>query len=518
MSMADVDLAVIGSGFGGSLMSLIAHRLGRSVILLERGQHPRFAIGESSTPLANLLLEELATRYDLPRVRPLSKWGSWQRTYPNVACGLKRGFTFLHHTAGERFERDPSRHNQLLMAGSPTDEIADTHWYRPHFDEFLVREAQTAGVEYVDRWNLVDISVGDRSVQLHGQRLGQDLSVRARFVLDASGPRGALHRALALPETSWDHLPGTQALFSHFRGVPRLEDLGVMPPGEPPPYPVDDAAVHHVFAGGWVWVLRFNNGLTSAGVAVEDALAEPLKLSEGQPAWERLLVSYPTLLEQFAGASAELPFTHMPRLSFRSGRMSGENWALLPSAAGFLDPLFSTGFTLTLLGVARFGEAIDRGWGTGRFQEEVREYARRSTLEMLAAERLIAALYASMPDFGQFVSISLLYFAAVSFAEISARLGRRPAAGSFLLHDHPHFGPRAQACCEAVLRGPFRRANPEAGGRLREAVLEAIAPIDIIGLSDQSRRQWYAARNDDLLAACGKIGVGLGEMAAFLRR
>jgi len=61
----DFDIAVAGSGFGGALMAMIARRLGRSVILLERRRHPRFAIGESSTPLANLLLEELAWRYEL---------------------------------------------------------------------------------------------------------------------------------------------------------------------------------------------------------------------------------------------------------------------------------------------------------------------------------------------------------------------------------------------------------------------------------------------------------------------
>src|SRR5438445_839071 len=71
---ADFDIAVIGSGFGGSLLAMIARRLGRSVALLERDRHPRFAIGESSTPLANLILEELARRYDLPQVAPLAKW------------------------------------------------------------------------------------------------------------------------------------------------------------------------------------------------------------------------------------------------------------------------------------------------------------------------------------------------------------------------------------------------------------------------------------------------------------
>ena len=68
----DIDLAIVGSGFGGSILAMIARRLGYRVMLLERGRHPRFAIGESASPLAGVLIEQLADRYDLPRLRPLS--------------------------------------------------------------------------------------------------------------------------------------------------------------------------------------------------------------------------------------------------------------------------------------------------------------------------------------------------------------------------------------------------------------------------------------------------------------
>src|SRR3989442_2092421 len=131
---ADFDIAVVGSGFGGSLTAMIARRLGRSVILFERGRHPRCVIGESSTPLANLLLEELAKRYDLPRLLPLTKWGSWQSTYPHIGCGLKRGFSFYHHRAGVPFSAAPDHSDQLLVPASPADHIGDTHWDLPHFD------------------------------------------------------------------------------------------------------------------------------------------------------------------------------------------------------------------------------------------------------------------------------------------------------------------------------------------------------------------------------------------------
>ena len=109
------DLAILGGGFGGSLLALIARQLGRSVVLLERDRHPRFAIGESSTPLTNLLLEEIARRHDLPELLPLTKWGAWQSAHPKVGCGLKRGFTFYHHEFGQPFRDDAAHRRQLLV-------------------------------------------------------------------------------------------------------------------------------------------------------------------------------------------------------------------------------------------------------------------------------------------------------------------------------------------------------------------------------------------------------------------
>ena len=75
----DVDVAVIGAGFGGSLTALLLQRVGLKPALIERGSHPRFALGESSTPLADFVLTQLAERYDLPRIKPLANYGAWQR-------------------------------------------------------------------------------------------------------------------------------------------------------------------------------------------------------------------------------------------------------------------------------------------------------------------------------------------------------------------------------------------------------------------------------------------------------
>jgi FADH2 O2-dependent halogenase len=506
------DIAVVGSGFGGSLLAMIAHQLGRSVILLEKNRHPRFAIGESSTPLSNILLENLATRYDLPSIARLSKWGSWQQTYPDVACGLKRGFTFYHHILGKLAMTDPKHQRQLLVAASPHDRIADTHWYRAEVDHLFVKEAQTIGVQYLDEVKLQNVAESEKEIRLQGCRDNQDFSVRARFVVDATGPRGFLHRALALQESPLPGFPATQALFSHFTGVGRFAEQISDHASELPPYPVDDAAVHHIFDGGWIWVLQFNNGITSAGVAATDELASRLRLSKGPAAWQRLLNLIPTLKNQFANSQVVQPFSYMPRVSFRSSAVAGKRWALLPSAAGFVDPLLSTGFPLTLLGISRLAEIIERDWDKPDFAERLQYYASQTDNELFAAADLIAALYATMDRFPIFASLSMLYFAAASFSESARRLGKVHLARSFLLHDDPRCGRAMRRCFQLAKNACTQPEIDE----LAKEIAQTTEPINIAGLGNPQRRNWYPVDANDLLNSAAKLGSTKHEISQLL--
>lgn len=489
---ADFDVAIVGSGFSGSLLAMIARRLDLSVVLLERASHPRFAIGESSTPLANLLLEQIATNYDLPRLRPLCEWGSWQKAYPKVACGLKRGFTFYHHEFEEPWVRRDN--NELLVAASPHDQVADTHWYRGDFDHFLVREAQALGAEYRDHTQLTSASQWNGSLRLEGRAL----KVTARFVVDASGPRGFLHRALQLPTSEFPALPAIHGLYTHFSGVRRWDELY---PRTDAPYPPDDAAVHHVFPGGWIWVLRFNNGLTSAGAALMN--------SDLKGGWENLLERLPGVRMQFAEARPVMPFVDAASLPFRSGVVSGPNWALMPSAAGFIDPLLSTGFPLTLLGVQRLGETLKQLKDP---IDALQQYERQTLRELDRAARLIAALYPNMNRPQVFNALTLLYFAAASFTEAAHRLNKPHLAGNiFLLGDNPRFANAFDRCIELAWRGS------DATMVLKHA-LTAIEPIDIAGLSDVSRRNSYGVFADDLHNAAHKLDATQDEIDAMLAR
>lgn len=508
----DADVVIIGSGFAGSLTALALLKRGKRVVLVERGRHPRFAIGESSTPLANLLIEELADRYDLPRIRPFSKWGTWQRVRPDVACGLKRGFTFFFHEPGKTFADDRDRQRQLMVAASPHDEIADMHWYRPQFDHALADEAQREGAIYFDRTQLTDIQyAGDRSI-LEGDREGRSIRISAQFVIDASGPRGFLHRLLELGEATERWLPATQGIYTHFAGVERWDRI--RPGSERPPYPIDDAALHHVFPGGWIWILRFNNGLTSAGAALTDPAAATFGAADAAAAWDRLLAALPSVAEQFRSATAVLPFVHSPRLSFRSAKAAGPNWALLPSAAGVIDPLLSTGFPLTLLGILRLVHVLERTSPGAERNAALRAYERTTLGELDVTEQLVGALYSTMDDPALFKRLSLLYFAAAGFSEAARRLGRPDLAPGFLLREHPMFGHELAECSRIAASGKRGAAR----GALEARIDRAIEPFDIAGLRNWERRSWYAVLADDLLASASKLEATHADVYALLER
>jgi FADH2 O2-dependent halogenase len=252
--------------------------------------------------------------------------------------------------------------------------------------------------------------------------------------------------------------------------------------------------VHHVFDGGWVWVLRFDHGVTSAGFAATDALLA--ELGEGEAAWHALLRRFPSIGEQFAATRPVQPFTHRRPLTYRCGRIAGEGWALLPSAAAFVDPYFSNGFVLTLAGIQRLGAVLE---GTASLEA----YAADTLREADAVADLASACYATFADFPAHRALALLYFAAASHAEMARRLGR-PAA--LLLQDRPPFREALRRACAAA-----RRGAPLALHEVRAA----IEPFDVAGLCDPTRRDHFPVDPRDAIAAAHKLGATPAEVEAW---
>ena len=518
------DVAIVGSGYAGSLMARVLAVQGYQVVLLERGTHPRFAIGESTTPLGNLSLERLAQRYGLADCYRLAAHGRWRAHQPDVRIGLKRGFTFYRHHPGEAFANRGLESERLLVAASPDDAIADTHWMRADVDQFLVRQAVAAGVDYRDRTELSGATIEPTGVHLTGSRQGVPFTLEADFIIDASGPNGFLARQLAIPSG----LDGTDTrsalLFSHFAGV---ELMPACVPGLPDgPYPDDWAAVHHLIDEGWMYSLRFDDRVTSAGFALSPRGVASLPaalLADPDALWRHLMARYPTIGRAFASAQPLMPIAFHATVQHRLTQAAGPRWAMLPHAFAFVDPLFSTGIAWSLRAVERLGLLFEPDANGRRLPapDELAHYGALLADEGDQIDRLVAGSYEAMAHFDLFAAHAMLYFAIVSFAEVSQRMGRdaRAAWGGFL--------GVGDASSEALLRESLSRLRAITAGEGRTGsvearagyvawVTEAIASRNVAGLADPARHNLYPVDLDLLIERHALLGFSREALVAAL--
>lgn len=523
-------IAVVGSGFAGAILSRILHRQGHEVLLLERAAHPRFALGESSTPLAAICLERLAARYGLDDLHHLAAYGRWLAHMPAVRRGLKRGFTFYRHRPGRPYQNDERNANRLLVAASPSDGAADTHWLRADVDHFLVERAEAEGVDYRDRCEVRSVETAGTGFRIAGVHGGRSFAATADVVIDASGAGGVLARHLDIPS----HLErvglDTGLVFGHFADVRSFPELARAAGADMPegPYPDERAAVHHLIDEGWLYMLPFDDGVVSAGFVLETAGARRM-LREGPPesAWRRLLDRYPTLRTQFAGARALHGIQTVPRLQRRFSCAAGENWALLPHGFSFLSPLFSTGIAWSLLGVERLALVFETATGDGASTDGVAaglmRYGALLDAESQFLDRLVTAAYRVRVDFDLFCAFTYLYFAAVSYAEAAQRLLPQPPAGGAWAWEG--FAGSGDPVVVRALHEAVRLLGPDAMSRSAghaqaylAAVRRLIEPRNVAGLADAGKRRLYPVDFDALVAGAHHLGLDAQQVTAQIPR
>tara|TARA_R100001143_G_scaffold63515_2_gene71242 strand:+ start:35424 stop:36953 length:1530 start_codon:yes stop_codon:yes gene_type:complete len=355
------DIAIIGSGFGGSITAMGLKKIGYNVCVIEKKSHPRFAIGESSTPIADMILRDIADSYNLPFLREISRYGEWQKYHPNVKCGLKRGFSYFHHQKGKEFETDTDHSNELLVAASLDDFNSDTNWLRSDVDHFLIKNAVENGVHYYENTEIIQLDRNEDthewSVKTKSDELSRDFKVN--WIIDASGSGDFSGKFFGTSNDINNFKTNSEAIYSHFTGVPLwssyLKEKKIST--DDYPYDPDNSALHQIIDEGWIWMLRFNNGLLSCGLVVDNTTGERLvnnkKTSE---IWSQVVEQYPSIYKILGqGVYADPPgrMIKSGRLQRKLNRTFGEGWIALNHTAGFVDPMHSTGIAFTLSGIER---------------------------------------------------------------------------------------------------------------------------------------------------------------------
>lgn len=340
----EYDVLILGSGLAGSLTAAILARQGAKVLLADAAQHPRFAVGESTTPQTVEWLYILAERYDVPEIRALTSARTVNRDIA-ATSGVKANFGFVYHRPGE--EPDPREATQFAL---PKIFLQNGHLFRQDTDSYMFHVAARYGTTVRQNWRASAIDFDDDGVTVTGQN-GD--SYRAKYLVDASGFRSMLAEKFDLRDTDTTLKHHARGMFTHYVGVKPFDDVSGHPKELRPPVGWHQGTLHHVFKRGWLWIIPFdnhrdsNNMLCSVGLTIDErTYPRPADLTPQQE-FDQFLDRYPAIKRQFTDARPVREWVSGGRLQYSSRQSVGDRWCLMSHAAGFIDPLYSRGLSNT---------------------------------------------------------------------------------------------------------------------------------------------------------------------------
>jgi tetracycline 7-halogenase / FADH2 O2-dependent halogenase len=366
---AKYDVAILGAGIAGSLLAAALARNGVQVLLIDASPHPRFAIGESTIPYTSAMMRVIADRYQVPEIKHLA---SFKGIRDNVSrnCGRKQNFGFVYHREG--LPQNPAEINQLVV---PVALRTETHLFRQDTDAYMFNVAVRYGATPCVGVRIAEAEVDpDQGVRL---RTANNEEFFTNYVVDASGFRSPLAEQFNLREKPTRARLHSRCNFTHMVGVEPFDSTPAAKLHNQP-NPWHHGTLHHVFDGGWLWVIPFDNHehslnpLCSVGLTL-DPRKYPKNGVDPQQEFRDFLKRFPDIAPQFRNATPVRPWVSTDRLQYSSRQVVGDRFCLTSHAAGFIDALYSRGLTNTLevvnaLAWRLIQSSRDGKWDTERFR------------------------------------------------------------------------------------------------------------------------------------------------------
>jgi flavin-dependent dehydrogenase len=318
--MSDIDVVIIGAGPGGATAGALLARHGVSVHILDKEEFPRFHIGESLLPCDLTLFDRLGL--DMKELGFLYKGGA----------------EFFDERTGDHAE-------YLFKEGLPGTPDHAYQVERAKFDKAVLDTAIAAGARFSPgvRVSQIDPDASGVSVQSSAG------SLRARYVIDATGQDALLaHREKSLSRIE-DF--GLAAVFRHFDELTDevWNELAHVGQGN---------IRVLIVAEGWVWVIPLAGKRVSVGVVSRQrGISNEL--------FEQTYAASP-MLQRLTRGCPKSDLRIIRNFSYRNLKTRGPRWACLGDAALFLDPVFSSGVSLAMLGGERFADVLAVALREGR--------------------------------------------------------------------------------------------------------------------------------------------------------
>jgi flavin-dependent dehydrogenase len=358
MDSTDCDVLVIGGGPGGSCAAAFARLRGLSVCVAERDEFPRFHIGESLLPMGNALLRAS---------------GAW----PKIESA-----GFVRKCGAEFMLADGSEGKEIVFAEGYVPGLDWTFQVeRSRFDAILLDHARSLGADVRIGTTVRAVVAGPDSVTATlAPKGGAPASLTARWVVDAGG-RDNLYESPGKSALDPAHFPRRAAVYSHFEGVRRA------------PGPKGGNIIVVRLEDGWFWIIPISAERTSVGLVTS---VGALRVGEDPQAVFRATVEgSPRLGAIMEGAIPVAPFRVTADYSYVRREFASPRVVLAGDAAGFYDPIFSSGVYISMHSAQRAIDAIARAHAAGRplSRAERRRYTRGLKAHCTAFRRLIDVFY-----------------------------------------------------------------------------------------------------------------------------
>lgn len=305
------DALVIGGGPGGSAAATYLSRAGKKVLLLEKDVFPRFHIGESLLPYNRTIFDEMGVWPKLEEAGFPQKFGAQF----HLADGSKSvGFVFRN--------------------GKWTREHRAIQVERATFDHILLKHAASCGTDVREGWTVLRFESKGPEVTIQARSPnGKTEEFRGSFLIDASG-RGNMTGNQENLRTVHPRLRKL-AIFGHFTGVQ-------LDAGEA----AGDTVITRL-ADKWFWIIPITAEKTSVGVVMEAAEFQRDKLPPAE-VFNRSVQSSPVLRERMKNAQLVGTMHATSDFSYYNRQLVGHRLARVGDAAGFLDPIFSSGVYIAM--------------------------------------------------------------------------------------------------------------------------------------------------------------------------